>query len=81
MICTNGLKIYKFVQEILGTTRKMIIKPTEWVFPIKTDDIDKAELASRVKFESSSVVRYLTPDKRDILFKLDKDGKRVHFMS
>ena len=51
------------------------------MFPIKTNDMDKVELASRVKFESSSVIRFLTLDNRDILFKLDTDGKHVHYIS
>ena len=80
LICTDGLKIYKFVDENFGSSSKIIIKPTEWTIPIKTDGIEKVELASRVKFESSSVIRYLTRDKRDILYRLDTDGKHVHYI-
>ena len=80
LTCTDGLKIYKFVEEKVGSASKVIIKPTEWTIPIKTDDMDKVELASRVKFESISVIRFLTRDKRDILYKLDADGKNVHYM-
>ena len=57
-----------------------MIEPTEWTIPLKTEDIEKVELASRVKFESNSVVRYLTRDKRDILYRLDQDGKHVHYI-
>ena len=38
-------------------------------------------MASRVKFESNSVLRFLTPDNRDILYRLDEDGKQVHYIS
>ena len=57
-----------------------MIEPTEWTIPLKTEEIEKVELASRVKFESNSVVRYLTRDKRDILYRLDQDGKCVHYI-
>ena len=80
LICTEGLQIYKFVEEKIGSASKIIIKPTEWIIPINTDDMDKVELASRVKFESISVIRFLTRDKRDILYKLDTDGKHVHYI-
>ena len=39
------------------------------------------ELGTRVKFESNDVIRFLTADNRDIMFRLDKDGKTVHFLS
>ena len=55
-----------------------MIKPTEWNIPFRTDDMQKEELASRVKFESNSVIRFLTRDKRDILYRLDNDGTSVH---
>ena len=57
-----------------------MIKPTEWTIPNRTDNIKKEELASRVKFESNSVIRYLTRDKRDILYRLDNDGRSVHYI-
>ena len=57
-----------------------MIKPTDWNIPFKTDDIKKEELASRVKFESSSVIRFLTRDKRDILYRLDNDGRNVYYI-
>ena len=57
------------------------MKLTDWTLPLKTDDLDTLDLAHRVKFESNSVVRYLTHDNRDILYKLDRDGKRVHYIS
>ena len=57
-----------------------MIKPTEWTIPFRTDDLKKEELASRVKFESNSVIRYLTLDKLDILYRLNNDGKRVHYI-
>ena len=48
---------------------------------METADLDALDLAQRVKFESNSVVRYLTHDSRDILYKLDRDGKHVHYIS
>ena len=42
--------------------------------------MDLFELASRVKFESNSVIRFLTRDKRDILFRLDGDEQTVHYI-
>ena len=81
MVSADGLKIYKFYKETLGRDdSKILIKPTEWSIPFRTDDIDKDELASRVKFESNSVIRYLTRDKRDILYRLDSDGKSVQYI-
>ena len=54
----------------------------EWELPLKTDDIEMNELANRVKFESKDVVRFLTKNNRDILFKLDTiDYKTVHYLS
>ena len=56
------------------------MKLKDWTLPIKTNDLDIVDLASRVKFESNSVVRYLTRSNRDILYKLDEDGKHVHYI-
>ena len=81
LTCTDGLKIYKFYQESPGKDdSKILIKPTKWIIPFRTDDLKKEELASRVKFESNSVIRYLTRDKRDILYRLDSHGKSVHYI-
>ena len=57
------------------------MKLTDWTLPLRTADLDMVDLAQRVKFESNSLVRYLTHDNRDILYKLDKDGKHVHYIS
>ena len=51
--------------------KKIVIKPTNAKIPFGANDIKKEELASRVKFESNSVIRCLTRDKRDILYRLD----------
>ena len=81
LVCSDGLKIYKFYVETPGKDdSKILIKPTEWIIPFRTEDIKKEELASRVKFESNSVIRYITRDKRDILYRLDSDGKNVHYI-
>ena len=41
--------------------------------------MDIVELAKRVRFESNSIIRYLTKDNRDILFLLlpDKAVKKI----
>ena len=37
LICSDGLKIYKFEEEKTESHRtKILIKPTEWVIPLKT---------------------------------------------
>ena len=76
MVCTKGLKIYKFVEE----GDKIVIRPTGWTIPLRTNEMDRLELASRVKFESNSVIRFLTRDKRDILFRLDGNEQTVHYI-
>ena len=53
----------------------------EWKLPIKTNDLETAELASKVKFESNSIIRFLTRDNRNILYKLDKNGRDVHYIT
>ena len=53
----------------------------EWKLPIKTEDLETEELASMVKFESNSIIRFLTRDNRDILYKLDKNGSDVHYIT
>ena len=58
------------------------MQPTEWKFPFKTKDIDFIELATRVRFESKNVIRFVTPtEHRDILFSLDSDGRTMHYIS
>ena len=56
------------------------MKRKEWKIPLKTEHIEPAELERRVRFESNSIVRYLDRDNRDILYKLDEDGKSVHYI-
>ena len=53
----------------------------EWKLPIKTNDLETVELASKVKFESNSIIRFLTRDNRDILYKLDENGRDVHYIT
>ena len=76
LVCTEGLKINKFTH----SGNDIVIKPTEWTIPLRTDDMDRVELASQVKFESNSVIRFLTRDKRDILYRLDSDEQIVHYI-
>ena len=41
-----------------------------WTIPIYTADLSPEELAVRVKFEKSNIIRILTEDQRDILYEL-----------
>ena len=44
-----------------------------WILPIRTDDLETGELFRRVRFEANNVVRILTKDNRDILYKLERN--------
>ena len=82
-MCTDGLKIYKFKRQKQHEKQESIVlKLTEKAIPIKTDDFEIEELASRIKYESKSVIRFLTRDNRDILYQFDKDDdEEVHYIS
>ena len=55
---------------------------TDWTLPITTDDIDPVELATRVRFESNNVIRFITTEtNRDILYSLDEDRENFHYLS
>ena len=77
----SGIKINELVIEKKDGKESLKMMPTEFANPIRTDGLEDKELASRVKFESNSVFRFLTPDNRDILYRLDEDGKQVHYIS
>ena len=80
--CKKGLQVYEFKTEKQSGKDKIVMKPTKWVFPIKTEHYEIMDLAARVKFESNSVIRFLTRANRDILFILDtSDGKTVYYAS
>ena len=81
IVCNSGIKIYELVSENKDGEENLKIKLTDWTLPIRTDGLEDKDLASRVKFESNSVLRFLTPDNRDILYGLDEDGKQVHYIS
>ena len=53
----------------------------DWVIPIRFDEMTAKELSTRVKFAANNVVRYFTFDKRDILFRLNRDRKTVKYIS
>ena len=57
------------------------MKKKEWELPLRTDEYQTIDLAKRVKFESNKIIRFLTPNNRDILFELDEDGKQVRNIS
>ena len=79
--CIKGLQIYELVEERQNNHKSIAMKLKEWTLPLRTDDFDKVELASRVRFESNSVIRFVTRDNRDLLYKLHKNGKRVDCIS
>ena len=70
LICTHGLKIYKFKKEETEELPKIVLEETDWTLPIKTDDIEPLELARRVRFEANNIIRILTKENRDILYEL-----------
>ena len=57
------------------------MKKKEWELPLRTNEYQTIDLAKRVKFESNKIIRFLTPNNRDILFELDEDGKQVRNIS
>ena len=81
IICDSGVKIFELASENKDVKENLKLKPTEFTLPIRTDVLEDEELASRVKFESNSVIRFLSPDNRDILYRLDEDAKRVYCIS
>ena len=82
LVCTDGLKIYRFTFKKTNNEEAVTeLEPTGWIIPFSTKEYDTQELASRVKFESNSIIRVLTRDNRDILFALDKNEKKVHYLS
>ena len=70
LICTEGLKVYELKKEGPEDEPKVVLEETKWTLPIKTEDIEPIELASRVRFEAKNVIRILTKDNRDILYEL-----------
>ena len=81
IVFNSGIKINELVIENKDGKETLKMKPTEFANPIRTDGLEDKELATRVKFESNSVFRFLTPDNRDILYRLDEDRKQVHYIS
>ena len=66
----SGLKIYEFKKEGPEDDQMVVLQETDWTLPIKTDDFEPEELASRVRFEAKNVIRFLTKENRDILYEL-----------
>ena len=52
-----------------------------WILPIRTDDLETGELFRRVRFEANNVVRILTKDNRDILYKLESNKTVAQYLS
>ena len=74
LVCTNGLKVYKFERKLEGEGKekrdKIVLVDTEWEVPSKIDDFEPIELAKRVRFEARNIIRILTKDNRDIMYQL-----------
>ena len=77
--CTDGIKVYEFKLESKkgdeagpqdGSSEEKIILKETWKVPIFTDGMDVLEIARRVRFEASNIIRFRTRDSRDILFLL-----------
>ena len=80
--CKKGLQVCEFKIEKQSGKQKIVMKPKDWAFPIWTEHYEIMDLAARVKFESNSVIRFLTESNRDILFILDNnDGQTVYYAS
>ena len=78
--CKKGIEFFELTAEKEYAEGAVFLKRKEWSIPLKTDDIDPAELEYRVRFETNSIVRYVNRDNRDILYQLDKDGSSVHYI-
>ena len=79
--CTDGIKVYEFKLESKkgdeagpqdgSKEEKIILKEkTNWKVPIFTEGMDVLEIARRVRFEASNIIRFRTRDSKDILFLL-----------
>ena len=77
--CTNGLSVYSFERN--PESKDIRLKHCKWQLPIETKDIPMIELATRVKFEASDIVRILTLDNRDILYRFDEDQPEARYLT
>ena len=70
----GGLRILEFKREKTFQHEVIVLQETEWTLPIDTNNLDPLELATRVRFESNNVVRFITTiTDRDLLYSLDED--------
>ena len=77
ILTTNGLAVHQFIKSnFIGPNSgkdhdgTMIQEGASWTVPLETVDIGSGELAKRSRFESDSIIRFLTPDGNDLLFAL-----------
>ena len=84
LVCTNGLKVYKFERKLEGEGKekrdKIVLVETEWEIPSKIDDFEPVELARRVRFEARNIIRILTKDNRDIMYQLVQDRPVARYL-
>ena len=82
--CTegDGLRVLEFKKERTFDHEVIYLQDTDWEIPLKTQDIDGIELATRVRFESNNVIRFVTTEtNRDLLYCLDEAREQFHYMS
>lgn len=72
--------VSRFKKILNGGVKVLGVHPTEKPVEIETSDMSCSEVAQRVKFESNDIIRFLTRDNRDILYKLHDDLIRVRYL-
>ena len=70
IICSIGPKIHEFMKVHDGFKDKIALLEKDWTLPLTKDDLETGELFKRVRFEANNIIRVLTKDNRDILYKL-----------
>ena len=81
LICDNGINLYEFKRKKeLDTDQIVLEKKEDFSLPMRTNDFENAELATRIRFESKYVIRYLSLDKRDILFKINYETMKAEYI-
>lgn len=76
----DKMYISRFKKIVNGGVKVLGVHPATKPVEIETSDMTHTEIAERVKFESSDVIRFLTRDNRDILYKLESDLVRVKYL-
>ena len=85
MFSEDGLKIAKFkrpnINQSSGEREEgYFAEMTDWELPIQTKDIAPKELSTRTKFEANDIIRFVTKDKRDILYRLNQNQNQAEYL-